>query len=102
MMLLGIFIGLGLSICLWLWYTIQFHRYFGRFDYSKRKFFFVGWPYKFARLKERQHCLEQQLFSLQTLLENAPLGYLQVDEENQLLWFNQEARQMLSLEKWQP
>ncbi len=101
MLLLGILIGLGLSICLWLWYAIQFHRYFGR-DYSKRKSFVAGWPYKFAKLKERQQCLEQQLFSLQSLLENAPLGYLQVDEENQLLWCNQEARQMLSLEKWQP
>lgn len=101
MLLLGIFIGLGLSICLWLWYAIQFHRYFGR-DYSKRKSLLVGWPYKFAKLKQRQQCLEQQLFSLQNLLENAPLGYLQVDEENQLLWCNQEARQMLSLEKWQP
>ena len=101
MLLLGILIGLGLSVCLWLWYTIQFHRYFGR-DYPKRKYRVVGWPYNFAKLKERQQCLEQQLFSLQNLLENAPLGYLQVDEENQLLWCNLEARQMLSLEKWQP
>ena len=102
MLLLGIFIGLGVSICLWLWYSIQFHRYFGRFDYSKRKSLVFGWRYKFSRLKERQQCLEQQLFSLQNLLENAPLGYLQVDEENQLIWCNQEACQMLSLEKWQP
>ncbi|AFY53740.1 signal transduction histidine kinase [Rivularia sp. PCC 7116] len=102
MLLLGIFIGLGVSICLWVWYNIQFNRYFGRFDYSRRKSFVVGWPYKFSRLKERQQCLEQQLFSLQNLLENAPIGYLQVDEENQLLWCNQQARQMLSLEKWQP
>ncbi|MEO0933472.1 MAG: histidine kinase dimerization/phospho-acceptor domain-containing protein, partial [Cyanobacteria bacterium J06641_2] len=102
MLLLGIFIGLGLSICLWLWQTIQFHRYFGRFDYSKRKSFVLGWRYKFARLNERQQSLEQQLLSLQDLLENAPLGYLQVDEENQLLWCNQQARQMLSLEKWRP
>ncbi|MEM7716968.1 MAG: histidine kinase, partial [Cyanobacteria bacterium P01_A01_bin.68] len=85
MLLLGIFIGLGVSICLWLWYSIQFHRYFGRFDYSKRKSLVFGWRYKFSRLKERQQCLEQQLFSLQNLLENAPLGYLQVDEENQLI-----------------
>ncbi|MEO1429797.1 MAG: ATP-binding protein [Cyanobacteria bacterium J06633_8] len=102
MLLLGIFIGLGVSICLWIWYAIQFHRYFGRFDYSRRKSFVFGWPYKFARLRERQQCLEQQLFSLQNLLENAPIGYLQVDEENQLLWCNQQARQMLSLDKWQP
>ncbi len=102
MLLVGIFIGLGLSICLWFWYSIQFHRYFGRSGFSKRKSFILGWPYKFARLKEKQQCLEQELQNYQNLLENAPLGYLQVDEENQLLWCNQQTRQMLSLEKWQP
>lgn len=102
MLLLGIFLGLGVSICLWIWYTIQFHRYFGRLDYSKRKSLVVGWRYKFARLKEQQHCLEQELQKYRNLLENAPLGYLQVDEENQLLWCNEQAREMLSLQKWQP
>ncbi|MGB3653656.1 MAG: ATP-binding protein [Rivularia sp. (in: cyanobacteria)] len=102
MLLLGIFIGLGLSICLWIWYSIQFHRYFGRLDYSKRKSFLVGWRYKFARLREQQQCLEQELLSLQNVLELAPLGYLQVDEENQLLWCNKSACEILSLQKWQP
>ncbi len=102
MLLLGIFIGLGLSICLWIWYSIQFHRYFGRLDYSNRKSVLVGWRYKFARLREQQQCLEQELLSLQNVLELAPLGYLQVDEENQLLWCNKSARQILSLQKWQP
>ncbi|MEB3219079.1 MAG: ATP-binding protein [Nostocales cyanobacterium 94392] len=109
MLLLGFLLGLGLSICLWVWHTIQFHRYFGRFDSSKKSFFaevavlsFRGWQRKFARLKKQQQCLEEELQSYQNLLEHAPLGYLQVDEENQLLWCNEQARQMLSLEKWQP
>jgi len=34
------------------------------------------------------------------LLQVAPLGYLQVDEENQLLWCEQ-ARQLLSLQRWE-
>ncbi len=109
MLLLGFFLGLGLSICLWIWHTIQFHRYFGGESSFKQKSFaevavlsYRGWRYKFARLNKQQQRLEQQLFSLQKLLEHAPLGYLQVDEENQLLWCNQQARQMLSLQKWQP
>ncbi|MEA5593646.1 sensor histidine kinase [Rivularia sp. UHCC 0363] len=108
MLLLGFILGLGLSICLWVWYTIQFHRYLGRFDSEKSYFAqvavlsFRGWRYRLARLKKQQQFLEQQLESYQDLLEYAPLGYLQVDEENQLLWCNEQARQMLSLQKWQP
>ena len=109
MLLVGIFLGFGVSICLWIWYTILFQRYFGRLDSPKRKSFvkvalslFVGWRYKFAILKEQQQFLQQQLQNYQNLLEFAPLGYLQVDEENQLLWCNEQARQMLSLQKWQP
>jgi two-component system phosphate regulon sensor histidine kinase PhoR len=30
------------------------------------------------------------------------MGYLQVDEENQLLWCNQQARKILYLQRWQP
>ncbi len=109
MLLLGIFLGLGVSICLWMWNTIQLNRYFGRLDFSKSKSFagvavlpFFGWRYKFALLKQQQQFLEQQLQNYQSLLTYAPLGYLQVDEENQLLWCNEQARQMLSLQKWQP
>ncbi|MGD1910242.1 MAG: ATP-binding protein [Rivularia sp. (in: cyanobacteria)] len=109
MLLLGIFLGLGLSICLSICYTIQFNRYFGRENFSKRNILahfavlpLVGWRHKFAKVKKQQQYLKQQLLNYQNLLEQAPLGYLQVDEENQLLWCNQQARQMLSLEKWQP
>jgi two-component system, OmpR family, phosphate regulon sensor histidine kinase PhoR len=35
-------------------------------------------------------------------MEQAPIGYLQVDEENQLLWCNQQARTLLKIDRWQP
>lgn len=36
----------------------------------------------------------------QSILEAAPVGYLQVDEENQLLWCNGKASQLLGLQQW--
>lgn len=46
--------------------------------------------------------LEQELQTKQRLLQVAPLGYLQVDEENRLLWCNEQARQLLQIDRWEP
>lgn len=32
----------------------------------------------------------------------APCGFIMVDEENQLLWCNEQARQLLNIDKWEP
>jgi two-component system phosphate regulon sensor histidine kinase PhoR len=37
-----------------------------------------------------------------TILDQSPTGYLQVDGDNQLLWCNQQARQLLHIDRWQP
>ncbi|MBD1937885.1 histidine kinase [Microcoleus sp. FACHB-68] len=50
---------------------------------------------------ERQQ-LEVQLQLWRQLLQVAPMGYLQVDEENQLLWCNEQARQLLNIQNWEP
>ncbi|ASC71533.1 Sensor protein SphS [Halomicronema hongdechloris C2206] len=41
--------------------------------------------------------LEQQLRYYRQVLQAAPVGYLQVDDENQLLWCNDQAAQMLGI-----
>lgn len=46
---------------------------------------------------ERQQ-LEMQLQLWRQLLQVAPMGYLQVDEENQLLWCNEQARHLLNIQ----
>lgn len=50
--------------------------------------------------QQQQQQLQQQLFSWQSLLQEAPIGYLQLDAENQVLWCNQTARQLLQIQKW--
>lgn len=48
---------------------------------------------------ERQK-LEEEKKSWQAILEKAPIGYLQIDQENQLLWCNQQARILLKIDRW--
>ncbi|MDB9535128.1 PAS domain-containing sensor histidine kinase [Dolichospermum planctonicum CS-1226] len=55
-----------------------------------------------AIVNRQRQDLQQSLSTYQELLDFAPLGYLQVDEENQLLWCNQQAREILHLQRWQP
>ncbi|AFZ45243.1 PAS/PAC sensor signal transduction histidine kinase [Halothece sp. PCC 7418] len=52
------------------------------------------------RIQAHADQLQNQLELWQDLIEVAPIGYIQVDEENQLLWCNQQARQLLRLDRW--
>jgi two-component system, OmpR family, phosphate regulon sensor histidine kinase PhoR len=51
--------------------------------------------------QQQQQQLEQQLFSWQSLLQEAPIGYVQIDAENQMLWCNQVAQDLLHIQNWQ-
>jgi two-component system phosphate regulon sensor histidine kinase PhoR len=52
--------------------------------------------------QQQQQQLQQQLFNWQSLLQDAPIGYLQVDADNQVMWCNQTAQQLLQIHKWHP
>lgn len=41
--------------------------------------------------------LGANLGNLEHILQKAPIGYLQVDDENRLLWFNEEANRLLKM-----
>ncbi len=43
--------------------------------------------------------LNEKLQDFQQILRSAPIGYLQVDEENRLLWCNQRAQEFLDIEQ---
>jgi two-component system, OmpR family, phosphate regulon sensor histidine kinase PhoR len=53
-------------------------------------------------VRQQQQQLERQLLSWQSVLQAAPIGYLQLDDENQLLWCNQTARELLHIHNWEP
>ncbi|QSJ16985.1 PAS domain-containing sensor histidine kinase [Nostoc sp. UHCC 0702] len=109
MLLLGFFLGLAVGIGFWIWQQVQLHRYLGRVynpltSHSAK----VVLPLiprlrrQIAMVKQQQQEWQQSLQTYQDVLDFAPIGYLQLDEENQLLWCNQQARDILYLERWQP
>ena len=51
-----------------------------------------------ALSKQYQEYQEEQLKTGQKILEVAPVGFLQVDAQNQLLWCNQHAQQLLRID----
>ncbi len=50
-----------------------------------------------AQRQAQTSSLNEQLQDLRQVLKNAPIGYLQVDEENRLLWCNQRAQEFLDI-----
>jgi two-component system phosphate regulon sensor histidine kinase PhoR len=50
-----------------------------------------------AQQRKEQQQLQQQFDTLQQVLSSAPIGYLQVDDENRLLWCNGQARAILGI-----
>lgn len=109
MILLGFFLGLAVGIGLWIWQQVQLKRYLRGVllpSSSASPGMVLGLipplQDKITTIRENQRDLQQSLKIYQDLLDFAPIGYLQVDEENQLLWCNQQAREILYLQTWQP
>ncbi|BAY63088.1 PAS/PAC sensor signal transduction histidine kinase [Calothrix brevissima NIES-22] len=109
MFLLGFSLGLGLGIGFWMWQQVQLEHYLKRiFKPLNSHYTEVALPLmprlreQIAVLMQKRQNLQESLETYQELLNVAPLGYLQVDEENQLLWCNKLAKEMLYLERWQP
>ncbi|MEH1804532.1 sensor histidine kinase [Nostoc sp.] len=109
MLLLGFFLGLAVGIGFWIWQQVQLNRYLGRLlrPLTLRSdkiglLLIPGLRQEIAMVKQQRQDLQQSLQSYQDLLDFAPVGYLQVDEENQLLWCNRQAQEILYLQRWQP
>ncbi|WP_298917232.1 ATP-binding protein [uncultured Nostoc sp.] len=109
MLLLGFFLGLAVGIGFWVWQQVQLNRYLGRLlrpltSHSDKMGLLLipALRQEIAMVKQQRQDLQQSLQTYQDLLDFAPVGYLQVDEENQLLWCNQQAQEILYLQRWQP
>ncbi|MHC5598639.1 MAG: sensor histidine kinase [Nostoc sp.] len=109
MLLLGFFLGLAVGIGFWIWQQVQLSRYLGRLlrpltshSYKMGLLLIHGLRREIAMVKQQRQDLQQSLQTYQDLLDFAPVGYLQVDEENQLLWCNRQAQEILYLQRWQP
>lgn len=108
MLILGFLLGLAVGVIFWVWQQVQLNRYLGQVlrplteHSSKMALLLPGLRHEIGLVKQQRQQLQQLLQTYQDLLEFAPVGYLQVDEENQLLWCNEQARKILYLQRWQP
>jgi two-component system phosphate regulon sensor histidine kinase PhoR len=109
MTLLAFLLGLALGIGVWFWQKRRLQRQLGQMLGTLQKDATSPALPVVSRLRreiaianEHREMLEAKLQIKQWLLQVAPLGYLQVDEENQLVWCNEQARQLLQIDRWEP
>lgn len=109
MILLAFFLGLALGIGWWLWQQRRLQRQLERMlgalqtDTSSASLPAISRLRQEISSANRQRVeLEQALDMQEHLFQIAPIGYLQVDEENRLLCCNEQARQLLQIERWEP
>lgn len=100
----GLVVGLAIGVALYFWYNRQIQRLLRELQ---REAADNSLP-DLARLRsgiyqtnQQKQQLQQELQQWQQILQKAPIGYLQVDEENQLLWCNERARELLGIYRWQ-
>ncbi len=109
MQFLGFLVGLTLGLVLLAWYRARLNAKLKSLV-QDLQLEVLEFPLSFAsRLalaiaaqKQRCYQLERQQETWQQVLFAAPVGYLQVDEDNQLVWCNQQARQVLDIPQWEP
>ncbi|MBD2306271.1 PAS domain-containing protein [Chroococcidiopsis sp. FACHB-1243] len=112
MVLLAFLLGLGIGICLWLWQYTQLQAKLRRLlrtvsvsNDSEMTTSLGAIPQlrqEIVSVQQQRKELQAKLQTWEQLMQVAPVGYLQVDEENQLLWCNQQAEQLLGLQRWEP
>ena len=51
-------------------------------------------------LRQRNHFLEEQVADWKAIISTSPVGYLQVDEDNQLIWSNLPALKLLDIQDY--
>lgn len=106
-MLLGFFLGLTVGIVLVVVlrrrYDTRLKRLLGRLAEDRQLLPTLRYDTQLASAIEEQKAqidlLTTQIQSFRYLLQSAPVGYLQVDEENRLLWCNQRAQEFLDIEQ---
>ena len=106
MQFLWFLLGLLVGLCLLVWRQVAAN---ARLKALLRKFRVSSWSDALsftsqlanAIAGQERHIkgLEDQLDEYRQILQAAPVGYIQVDDENQLIWCNAQASHLLSIEQ---
>lgn len=103
--LLGLIIGLG--ICFWKQY--QFNRQLKEIltsfsqEEQVKSLSAISLIRRTVKIFQRQYDnLQRELELYIYLLDNASIGCLRIDQQNQLIWCNKQARELLKIKNWPP
>ena len=110
MSLLAFILGLSLGIGIYLWNRHQLNQQLRRllnslsiYDANIPSLSTLSLVRRaLLELNQQKQQLTKQIETWYRLIELAPIGYLHLDGENQLLWCNQQARKLLQIDRWQP
>lgn len=109
MTVIAFLLGLAIGIGLWFWRQTLWHRQMQQMLDLLETGGAEGTSLPIASrlrmgislVKQQRQQQELLLQSWQQLLELAPIGYLHIDEDNQLIWCNHQARQLLQIYRWE-
>jgi two-component system, OmpR family, phosphate regulon sensor histidine kinase PhoR len=97
----GLILGLGL----WYWSNRRWHQQLTRMvRLFPSESYNTTMPLQMRLVKavqfqqQSEQSLHQRLNAWQSILQSAPIGYLEVDEENQVYWHNARAAALLNIE----
>ena len=101
-------LGLTIGVIFYLWQRYQFRKQLRKIvsSISDESDWEISLPplslmrRELNYLEYQRQQLTEERNSWQEIVEKAPVGYLQVDRENQLRWCNQEARILLKIDRW--
>ena len=97
--------GLSVGLGLWYWSSVRSQRQLGRLvrlfpsqSYNATTPLQVRLRKAVQFQQQSEQSLHQRLSVWQTILQSAPVGYLEVDEENHVYWHNAKAAVLLNIE----
>jgi two-component system, OmpR family, phosphate regulon sensor histidine kinase PhoR len=104
--LLGFLLGIAFSAVVLLLWQFRFGRRLEQLlkeEHPQKPWTFLyfpsAWLRAIARQRQSQQVLEREIELYRRILHASPVGYLQVDEENQVTWSNPMARQLLEIQQ---
>lgn len=104
--LFGLLLGLG--FCWWRQYRVNQQLRWMLISLSDGRAEIAALPSlslvrrELVRLNQENQQLRLELKTGDQLLAIAPIAYLKIDQDNQLLWCNEQAQQLLQIYRWQP
>ena len=101
-------LGLAIGLLLLSWHHVQLNLKLKKLIHQLRPDTLQGSLSSTARLTraiavygQRHQDLVEELNTWQHILQAAPIGFLQIDDENQLIWCNQQAGSLLGIQQYQ-